>query len=61
MSDILKIGILWMLLSIPMVWYFKPESWRSLLVGGIGIGLVIIGFIINEYQVLKWENHYLEG
>lgn len=61
MNDVLKIGILWILLSIPIIWYFKPETWRSFLVGTIGMILTIVGFIINEYQVWKYEKDVIEG
>lgn len=58
MNGICIAGILWMIISIPMTYFLKPELWRSFLVATIGIVLVTVGFIINEYQVYKFEKHY---
>jgi hypothetical protein len=56
MNGILKIGILWILISIPLNYFLPPvELWRSFLVASIGIILVSVGFIINEYQAYKFE------
>lgn len=57
MNDVLKIGIMWILLSIPFIYFLEAEAWRNLLVATIGIGLVIVGFIINEYQAYKFEKN----
>ena len=58
MNDILKIGVLWILISIPMMWYFKPTVIRSFIVCAMGIILISIGFIINEYQCWKEEKNF---
>ena len=55
MNDILKIGIMWILLSIPFIYFCKASFIKNFIVVNIGIVLTIIGFIINEYQAYKWE------
>jgi len=57
MNDVLKIGLMWIIVSIPMIYFLKPELWRTFLVGIIGIVLTIVGFIINEYQIYKFEKN----
>jgi len=61
MNDVLKIGIIWILLSVPFIYFLEAELWRNLLVANIGIALTTIGFIINEYQAYKFERNLEEG
>lgn len=56
MNEVLKIGIMWIIISIFINYFLQPiEVWRYSLVATIGIILVIGGFIINEYQIYKFE------
>jgi len=55
MNDILKFGIMWILISIPFIYFLDTELWRNILVGTIGIILTIVGVVINEYQNYNWE------
>jgi hypothetical protein len=55
MNDVLKIGLIWIFVSIPLIYFIEAESWRIFLVATIGVALTIIGFIINEYQCYKFE------
>lgn len=55
MNEVLKSGIIWVLLSIPMIHFFGESFIGCFIVVIIGIILVIIGLIINEYQIYKLE------
>jgi hypothetical protein len=55
MNNILKIGIIWMLISIPFVFLVSTDMWRYLLTGGIGVSLVIIGYAIEVYRQIKYD------
>lgn len=55
MNDVLKVGIIWIIISSILVYILKPTVVRSFVVGTIGVILVIVGFIINEYQVYRFE------
>jgi len=55
MNDILKIGIIYLLISMPMIYFIDAEFNRKLIVGIIGIIIFTIGYIINEYQCYKWN------
>ena len=57
MNDVLITGILWVIISIPMIYFIKPELHKSFLVSTIGIILIVVGLIINWYQAYKFEKN----
>ncbi len=60
MNDVLKVGIVWILLSFVLLYFIDSELWRKLLVVSIGCVLLFSGLIYQYYLEWKFDKNLVE-